>query len=248
MNQRLIKYVEQYSRTLEYQNPDILFDLTDEIQSIVQFTFAIEPNKKSIMPKLKLGTPDEEVDSSRTVEYEGPELYIKLSKRRPVGSDKTDKKTFEGNLTAGTPRFSQKIKLDDGTVIERKYMKYDNEFQLILVTKTTKEALEFIPLIERALNVNSRLIMPTFIDVSGIIETKTLDNKTTDKTIRTQISYQVRSQETVDVDNSYILKGYQIFTNELETGSGTIVDDEWIQNKDNGEFIEFPGSYIGGKE
>lgn len=248
MNGKLIKYVEEYMGMYKYTNPDILFDLTDEIQNIIQFTFTIEPQKRKIIPKLKLGTPDEEIDSSRTVEYRGPELYIKLNKRRPVGSNKTDVKTFEGNLIAGVPRFSKQVILEDGRQIERKYIKYDNEFQLILVTKTTKEALEFIPLIERALNVNSRLIMPSFIDVSGIIETKTLENENTDKTIRTQILYQIRSQETVDIDNSYILKGYQIFANELETGSGAIVNDEWKNNKEDGEFVEFPESHIGGKE
>lgn len=244
MKRKLDEFVNEYRDVYKFDNYNILFDLIDEIQNIIDFTFSVEISKEQIMPQLKLGEPDDEIDSSKTQEYKKPLLFINLQKRKSVGmtgnSNDVKYKTFHNNLVAGVPKFAREIELADKRKVQKAVMYYDNQFTLTLITKTVKEAMEFIPLIERGLNINSRAIMPNFIEVSGITNIETIERKENDKTVRTKITYEVRSREELIIDNSYILVGYQIHNGDVEFKSGSIQNGTWIENQEDGEFEKFP--------
>lgn len=240
--EKLNKFVTENENTYNFYNENILHNLIENIQDNINFAFLIEKNKDRINPKLILSEDFEDIESNKTIEYKQPILYISLKKRSPVSSNESNSnKTFaHSNIISGIPRFIKKEKDQNGNFYEYSLMSFDNSFQLILFTKTIKEELEVLNILERSLNIYSNIIKPEYVIASGITSIETKDKKTKEQLTKTIISFEVRTKEVVKIDKNYILKGYKIFTNEFETGSGEIVNDNWEEYPIDDDYIQFP--------
>ena len=233
-NKELNTYVKKYKGKYQYYNKNILFDIVQQIQNIIEFSFEIEDYDPQLLPKLVLAQENIDTDSNKTTAYTKPQLYISLKKRAPVSNDYANSsQTFaDANAISGYPRFQKNETREDGRLITHSLMTYDNHLKMVLITKTVKEQLELINILERGLNIYSTLIQPPFITVCGIVSVESNDEKTKTNTMKTIINFHVRTREVVDIDKSYINMGYRIYSGQYHTASGELDKNGTWQNYD----------------
>lgn len=231
--------------TIEVRNPDILKEIVQFFQKVITIGISLENIDTNMTPRLVLGEEPVETDSAKSREYDRPTIYITLVRRAPTGvNTHTLTDLFSNNLISGTPKFDRLVKkrviheggeLEEYDVISSMF-KTDNELTLSLKTKTVKEQLTLLPLLERALNLYSQPVKPDFIDVCGIKNIETLTRKDATSFETAKITFQLRVQEQVIFDETYILRGFEILANDSEfqgiiTNTGRIDESgNWIDN------------------
>ncbi|MGL5715862.1 MAG: hypothetical protein ACRCX2_22785 [Paraclostridium sp.] len=253
MDKKTQKELDQLRSTIEFTNPNILKNIVQFFQKVILLSVELEGLDKTLTPKLVLGEEPNEVDSSKTLDYERPMMYLTLVRRASTGvNNDTLKDLFSNNLMSGIPKFDRKvakIEKDEEGNEEEYYIlesmtKTDNELCLSLKTKTVKEQLVLLPMLERALNIYSQIVKPTYIDVCGIKSIKTETKKDASDFETAKIFFQLRVVETVLVDDTYIIKGFEIIGNDSEfagvtTNSGQIDENNnWVDNV-TAEYGEF---------
>lgn len=238
----LEKYINEYKGQYLYSNPNILLDIIAYIQKVIEFTFMMEKHSPDSIPKLELGEEHQDTESNKTNAYEGPKLYISLHKRVPVSSNqKNNNQTFaDGNLISAYPRYETRTLDEDNEIVSQSLMTFDNHLKMVLVTKTYKEQLKIINILERGLNIYSQLILAPFIFVCGIVSIESEGKKEKDDTLHTTINFHVRSKEVVEIDKSYFIVGYRIFSGQYYTESGELVNGEWVPHKISYDFDYLP--------
>ncbi|MGL5716473.1 MAG: hypothetical protein ACRCXX_14150 [Cetobacterium sp.] len=239
--------LDNLRKQFQVNNSNILYTVVQFFQKAIQLGMSMENIDKKLMPKLILGEESKEKDSSKTLDYTGPIVSITLERRAPTGinaSTMTD--LFHNNLIAGTPKFHTETTKDvDGEDYEVQLTSYstDNELLLTLKTKTVKEQFTLLPIIERSLNIYSQKIKPDCIVVCGVKNIKTEEKKDDTDLETASIHFQLRVVETITVDDTYLLKGFEILTGikigEATTSSGGFDETgTWVDNETK-EFTEF---------
>ncbi|MGL6099127.1 MAG: hypothetical protein ACRC0G_05855 [Fusobacteriaceae bacterium] len=254
MDKKTKKDLEELRSLITFKNPNILKNIVEFFQKVILLSVELEGLDRNLTPRLVLGEEPNEVDSSKTLEYERPIMYLTLVRRMSTGvNNDTLKDLFSNNLMSGIPKFDRKVlktikgengEEDEEYCILESMTKTDNELCLSLKTKTVKEQLVLLPMLERALNIYSQIVKPTYIDVCGVkgIVTEAKKDATDFETAR--ILFQLRVVETVTVDDTYILKGFEILGNDSEFGgignnSGKIDEsNNWVDNV-TAEYEEF---------
>lgn len=241
--EKLNEFVRENKTVYNFYNENVLHEIVNSIQENIKFAFLIERHKeRELIPKLFLSEDFEDIDSNKTHQYNQPLIYISLKKRVPVSTNpRNNNNTFgHSNIISGMPKFFKQYQ-EDGAIYESALMNFDNQFELVLLTKNIKEQLEVLNILERALNIYSNIIKSNTIAVAGITSIIGEGKKTSDNLTKTVINFEVRTNEIVKIDKNYILKGYRIYTDEFETGSGEIKNDkEWEEYPKDGEYIDFP--------
>lgn len=245
MNKQTEKELSELKGSIEVRNPEILKEIVQFFQKVITLAINLENIDTNMSPRLVLGEEPVETDSSKTREYDRPTIYISLARRAPTGvNNNTMVDLFSNNLISGIPKFDRvvrkKIIDENGTVEEYDVLsslfKTDNEIILSLKTKTVKEQLTLLPLLERALNLYSQPVKPYFVDVCGIKNIETLTRKDNTSFETAKITFQLRILEQVTFDDTYILKGFEILGNDEDfqgiiTNTGKIDETgNWTDN------------------
>lgn len=245
MDKKTTEELAKLRADIEFKNPHILRDIVSFFQKVIVLAIGLENIDAKLTPRLVLGEENVETESSITRNYDEPVVYLTLKRRAPTGiNENTLKDLFSNNLVSGIPKFERAVKKvvisDSGETEEYNVsgtmFKTDNELCLSLKTKTVKEQLTLLPVMERALNIYSQIVKPDFIDVCGVknIETESKKDKTDFETAR--ITFQLRVIEQVIFDDTYILKGFEILAQDSEfegisSNSGRIDENKnWIDN------------------
>lgn len=237
LSKEVIEKLEDLRNEFHFENPNSLSDIISFFQKVILLAIAIEKIDKKITPRLILGEEKIEKDSSKTLSYEQPTISITLTKRSPCGTNEAStRELFKNNLISGKPKFDITYKVKKNTDEEIPLIKAlvvtDNELCLILKTKTVKEQLILLPILERALNIYSEVVKPIFVDVCGIKNIITEERKDDISLETAKIYFQLRVKETVIFDKSILIKGFTIANGEeVFTNSGKI--DELGKWKDN---------------
>ncbi|MGL4988287.1 MAG: hypothetical protein ACRC5F_03460, partial [Cetobacterium sp.] len=214
MDKKTQRLLDDLKTTIEFKNPNILKNIVQFFQKVILLSVELEGLDKSMTPKLVLGEEPSEVDSSKTLDYEGPVMYLTLVRRASTGvNNDTLKDLFSNNLMSGIPKFDRKVlkTITDEHGNEEEYMvlesmtKTDNELCLSLKTKTVKEQLVLLPMLERALNIYAQIVKPVYIDVCGVKGISTEVKKDAADFETAKILFQLRVVETVTVDDTYII-------------------------------------------
>jgi hypothetical protein len=245
--------LNELRKEIDFKNPKILEDIMIFFQKVIVLAVSLEEVDEKLIPRLVLGEEPVDLDSSKTREYTQPIMYLTLTRRASTGvNDRTLTDLFSNNLISGIPKFDQMVKKrvdeEDGTYEEYDVVstmfKTDNELCLSLKTKTVKEQLTLLPVLERALNIYSQIVKPTFIDVCGVKNIATEPKKDETDFETAKITFQLRAVEQVVFDDTYIVRGFEIISKDLEyegikTNSGQIDESgKWIDNV-NEEYEEF---------
>ncbi|MGL5714995.1 MAG: hypothetical protein ACRCX2_18410 [Paraclostridium sp.] len=237
----LRKYIENNPQKYSFNNPEILLNIIEELQKVIKYAIIVEGVDQSLVPKLILGDEPDDVESNKTQTYEKPVLSVSLSRRMSAGTnERTLTKLFDNNLIAGTPKYIRKVKGEPDMFGEQENLYEqgvyftDNELCLTLKTKTVKEQLKIINILERALNIYARQLIGNFIVVCGIKEINTEEKKDNKKFETAKILFHMRLKEIVNMDSLSLIRGFQIFTsneNILDIYSGKIKEDgTWEDN------------------
>lgn len=239
--------LEKLRDQFQVENPNVLYTIIQYFQKIIQLGMTMENIDKKLTPKLMLGEESNEKDSSKTLDYKGPIISLTLERRAPTGinaSTVTD--LFSNNLISGAPKFERTIvQTKKGEEYPVKISTYstDNELCLTLKTKTVKEQFQLLPVLERSLNLYSQVIKPNCIDVCGIKGIKTEEKKDDTDLETAKIFFQLRVAEMITVDDTYLLKGFEILTglnlSEIHSASGGFDETgKWTDNETK-EYEEF---------
>lgn len=250
LNDKIQSELEKLRNQIVVQNKNILESIIKFFQASILLAINLETVDKKLTPKLILGEESKEKDSSKTLEYIQPILSISLTKRAPTGiNDSTVKDLFSNNLISGRPKFDRKyiVKEVDGKEqdyeIKEAMFRTDNELCLTLKTKTVREQFILLPLIERALNIYCKFHMPNIVDVCGIKEITTEIKKDDTDLETAKIRYQLRITETVLIDETYLLKGFEIISHDgllegIVTNTGKIDENENWKDNVTEEYVE----------
>lgn len=210
--------VQQFQDTYKFDNKNVLLDVIENLQRVIDFAFELELDLKELKPKLVLGETKEDDQSNKTLAYDNPTLYISLKKRAYSGSlGRTTHELFQGNLASAVPKFEKKIYLDkddNENYIYKAVIQTDNELLLRLKTKTIKEQLTIVNILERALNVYCRKILNSFISFCAIKDIEADKNQDKDEMYTTNIKFQLRLNEELEVDDTYLLKAFSVYCGE----------------------------------
>lgn len=230
----LKKYIEKYKETYTYENPNSLSDLIRELQKYITFAFNIEGKTP---PKLILNnTPDKKGET--TLAYSEPLLYISLSKRISRNIENTKNTFQDAHLTSGYPKNIKKINISsDGKneyFVDQAIIETDNELLLSLKTKTVKEQFEYINTLERALNIYANKIKSKLIVACGIKMISTENEINSQGLIVSNITFHVLLREIIIIDETYILKGFEIYDGkDITFATGKLINDKWQEYKTN---------------
>ncbi|MGL6098608.1 MAG: hypothetical protein ACRC0G_03170 [Fusobacteriaceae bacterium] len=246
MDKKTKKQLEDLRTSITFNNPNILKNIVEFFQKVILLSVELEGLDRTLTPRLVLGEEPNEVDSSKTLEYERPVMYLTLVRRMSTGvNNETLKDLFSNNLMSGIPKFDRKVvkriegqedEEDEEYEVLESMTKTDNELCLSLKTKTVKEQLVLLPMLERALNIYSQIVKPSYVDVCGVKSVSTKPKKDATDFETANIFFQLRVIETVTVDDTYILKGFEIIGNDSEfsgvTGSNGKIDENnnWVDN------------------
>jgi hypothetical protein len=245
MTDKLKEYLAEHDNEYIFKNPNILSDVIVHFQDLMEYAFHVEGIEENMQPKMILGEENVDNESEKTRTYEQPVLSITLSKRMSCGTnDKSLTGLFHNNLIAGVPKFIHKVKKieDEEIEFEQGVFFTDNELCLTLKTKTVKEQIVLINLIERALNIYSATIRPDFVVVCGIKEIKTESKKDSINFETAKIYFQLRLKEIVNIDRLFLLRGFKIFTGqdkEIEVSNGKLDKEGNWQDNVVAEFEQF---------
>ena len=212
---KLKAMVLDFQSSYKFDNKNILLDVIDNLQKVIDFAFEIELDLKKNKPRLVLGEIKEDEQSNKTLIYDNPTIYITLKKRAYSGSlGRSTHELFQGNLASAVPKFEKKIYLDennDENFIYKAVIQTDNELLLRLKTKTIKEQLIIINILERALNVYCRKILKSFISFCAIKEIITEKSQDKDEMYTSDIKFQFRLNEELEVDDTYLLSAFSVY-------------------------------------
>lgn len=215
---KLKALIKDFQTTYKFDNPNVLLDVIQNLQTVIDFAFEIELDLKKHKPKLMLGESKEDEQSNKTLVYDSPLIFITLKKRAYSGSlGKSTHELFQGNLASAVPKFEKKFYLDknnNDNFIYKSVIQTDNELLLRLKTKTIKEQLVIINILERSLNVYCRRILSNFISFCAIKEITTDSSQDKDEMYTTNILFQLRLNEELEIDDTYLLKAFSVYCGE----------------------------------
>ena len=219
--------LDNYKGTLQFENPNILKDFIRQFQQMLEFSFALEEMTEDERPELQIGKDikdDENTSVSQTLKNK---VSIMLSKREFCGENSASKEDlFTGNLISGSLKFRKS--LEEAPHVKKAMFRSDNEFNIVLKTKTVKAQLELLNILEKSLNIHSRTILADFIDVCGIRSVDVEGDLDKDKMYTANILFQARLKESALVDDSYLLEAFKIAVGEnLEYSSGKEVSNSY---------------------
>lgn len=213
----LIKLKDKYGERYEYSKETILFDTIEEIQKILDFAFYLKGYNNT--PQLILDEDVSEEENTKTKPYKQPLLFISLNKRAYAPMDSNSKKLFTHaeELLASVPTVYKRYEYYDEITKQKIPFKSlifrsDNEFTLTLKTKTVKEQLEIINILEKSLNVYSRLFHSEFINHLGISKIEKKERKDKNELKVAVIYFQVRLNEVIAFNDTYLLEAFRIFS------------------------------------
>lgn len=212
-------YLDKFRGIYEHQNKDILFNVVEYIQTLLEFSFAVEDYQ---VPKFIFGEEKDEDDTTKTKTYEKPLIFLKLIKRcyAPVNDESRKLFANEEVLLASFPVMFEtvykEIKQPNGTILKHPYQQglfySDNEFLLTLKTKTLKEQYKIINILERTFNIYAKKFYSGIILASGIVKLESKELKDKDELKTINIYFQLRLKEIINYDNTYLLKAFKIFS------------------------------------
>ncbi|MGL5719131.1 hypothetical protein [Cetobacterium sp.] len=215
---KLRDLVTDFQSRYKFNNPNVLLDVIQNLQTVIDFAFEIELQSKQYKPKLMLGETKEDEQSNKTLVYENPIVFITLKRRAYSGSlGKSTHELFQGNIASAVPKFEKKVYLDknnEENFIYKSVIQTDNEILLRLKTKTIKEQLILINILERSLNVYCRKILSNFISFCAIKEIESESTQDKDEMYTTNILFQLRLNEELEVDDTYLLKAFSVYSGE----------------------------------
>lgn len=219
---KLQELIEKHKDTFVFHRPNILVDLVDEIQKLLEFAFLIEQYP---FPKIILGDDIKENDTTKSLDSDNGQIFIKLNKRSyHTQSESDNQRMFQSEkvILASSPKFSNSIRLQErGGIKEeipiREEMFFsDNEFIFTLKTKTLKQQFEILNILERTLNIYVKRISENFVSVSGISEIKSVPRKDKDELETLEIHYQFRLKEISIYNRYYLLEAFRIAYGKFE--------------------------------
>lgn len=212
---KLKTLILDFQTSYKFDNKNVLLDVINNLQRVIDFAFEIELDLKTNKPKLVLGEIKEDEQSNKTLVYDTPTIYITLKKRAYSGSlGRTSHELFQGNLASAVPKFEKKVYLDKNdneNFIYKSVIQTDNELLLRLKTKTIKEQLIIINILERALNVYCRKILSGFISFCAIKEIETEKSQDKDEMYTSNIKFQLRLNEELEIDDTYLLSAFSVY-------------------------------------
>lgn len=218
----IAKYREKLESTYKFKVNEPILELIDYIQTLIEFAFALHGYDN--VPQLILDQETEEKNSEVSIEYDRPKLFVQLNKRAYSPIDSNSKKLFthEDVILASSPKhiFTKEEEIDGNKIpIETKMILSDNEIKLILQTKTMFEQLKILSILEKAINIYSKVIVKNFINAIGIIkidkESYNKENKETKIDLKTINLYiQARLREDIEYDKTYLVEAFEIFANQ----------------------------------
>lgn len=208
---------DRYGGKYEYDHETILFNVIEEIQKLLDFSFYLRGYNNA--PQLILDEDASEEENTKTKPYKQPLLFITLNRRAYAPMDSNSKKLFTHSeeLLSAVPSIYKRYEYTDEKTKEKIPFKTlifrsDNEFILTLKTKTIKEQLEIINIIEKSLNVYSRLFHSNFINHLGISKIEKKERKDKNNLKIATIYFQVRLNEIITYNDTYILEAFKIFS------------------------------------
>ena len=219
---KLQELIEKHKDTFVFHRPNILVDLVDEIQKLLEFAFLIEQYP---FPKIILGDDIKENDTTKSLDSDNGQIFIKLNKRSyHTQSESDNQRMFQSEkvILASSPKFSNSIRLQERDGIKeeipiREEMFFsDNEFIFTLKTKTLKQQFEILNILERTLNIYVKRISENFVSVSGISEIKSVPRKDKDELETLEIHYQFRLKEISIYNRYYLLEAFRIAYGKFE--------------------------------
>lgn len=208
---------DKYGEKYEYIKETILFDTVQEIQKLLDFAFYLKGYNNT--PRLILDEDVSEEENTKTKPYTQPLLFISLNRRAYAPMDSNSKKLFTHSeeLLAAVPSIYKRYEYYDEHTKQKIPFKTlifrsDNEFTLTLKTKTIKEQLEIINILEKSLNVYGRLFHSDFINHLGISKIEKKERKDKNELKVAVIYFQVRLSEIVSFNDTYLLEAFKIFS------------------------------------
>ena len=217
---KLREVIEGFQNNYKFDNKNILLDIIQDLQNVIEFAFEIELDIKDYKPKLVLGEDKSDEQSNKTLNYESPHIYITLKRRSYSGSlGKTSYELFQGNLASAVPKFEKKIYINvegEEDFIYKSVIQTDNELLLRLKTKTIKDQLIIINILERALNVYCRKILNKYISFCAIKDIESEKEQDKDGMYTAEIKFQLRLNEELEVDDTYLLKAFSVYSGEYK--------------------------------
>lgn len=219
---KLQELIEKHKDTFVFHRPNILVDLVDEIQKLLEFAFLIEQYP---FPKIILGDDIKENDTTKSLDSDNGQIFIKLNKRSyHTQSESDNQRMFQSEkvILASSPKFSNSIRLQERNGVKeeipiREEMFFsDNEFIFTLKTKTLKQQFEILNILERTLNIYVKRISENFVSVSGISEIKSVPRKDKDELETLEIHYQFRLKEISIYNRYYLLEAFRIAYGKFE--------------------------------
>ena len=219
---KLQELIEKHKDTFVFHRPNILVDLVDEIQKLLEFALLIEQYP---FPKIILGDDIKENDTTKSLDSDNGQIFIKLNKRSyHTQSESDNQRMFQSEkvILASSPKFSNSIRLQERDGIKeeipiREEMFFsDNEFIFTLKTKTLKQQFEILNILERTLNIYVKRISENFVSVSGISEIKSVPRKDKDELETLEIHYQFRLKEISIYNRYYLLEAFRIAYGKFE--------------------------------
>lgn len=219
---KLQELIKKHKDTFVFHRPNILVDLVDEIQKLLEFAFLIEQYP---FPKIILGDDIKENDTTKSLDSDNGQIFIKLNKRSyHTQSESDNQRMFQSEkvILASSPKFSNSIRLQERNGVKeeipiREEMFFsDNEFIFTLKTKTLKQQFEILNILERTLNIYVKRISENFVSVSGISEIKSVPRKDKDELETLEIHYQFRLKEISIYNRYYLLEAFRIAYGKFE--------------------------------
>ena len=188
----------------------------EELQKLIDFAFYLRGYDNS--PKLILDDDVSEEENIKSKVYKQPLLFISLNRRAYAPMDSNSKKLFTHSeeLLSGVPSVYKTYhyvnkETNEKVPFRTLLFRSDNEFTLTLKTKTVKEQLEIINILEKSLNVYGRLFHSDFINHLGVSKIEKKEKKDRNELRVAVIYFQVRLNEIVTYNDTYLLEAFKIF-------------------------------------
>ena len=190
--------------------------MVEEIQQLIEFAFMVEGKE---VPKMMLGDDKNELKNESTRPDDPIQIFIKLTKRcyYNTNTEHGDKNTkmFQSSevILASYPTLQDfyPLKIDNEEIdTTRGVFWSDNEFLISLKTKTLKEQMEIINLLERTLNIVGKKFIKEDIQAFGIAKIEIEKKQDGDEMETAKLYFHIRVQEGVLFNKPFILEAVNI--------------------------------------
>lgn len=213
---QLQSLIDKYKDTYQFEEKNVLWVLTNEIQKLIEFAYMLEGKN---VPKIFLGDDVNERQNETTREDDPIQIFLKLTKRcyynTPTEEGDRNTKMFKssGVIFSSFPtlqhEYLERVNGEDVPVTEGVFWS-DNEFILYLKTKTIKEQFQSINLLERTFNVFGKKFIKENVQAFGIANIEIEEKKDKDSMETAKIHFHIRVQEKTKHSKEFIIEAIKI--------------------------------------